>query len=187
MVTLIPLENLGVVLFADLTALERILLEEQVEGLVTAGSLSYVHELIVVPLLAENSLGPNCGPAELTDELGSAALADKCAEEDNSVSAFVDLAVKTPFVVRLFEQILQVASQLGINLVLRASVSHNLNRALELLNRLVKLLLFLADSNRRTTRCASAPRNWGNLRKSLLSANFRLGALWGHNLTLKGR
>ena len=96
-----------------------------------------MHQLIVVPLLAENFLRPNRGPAELTDELSSATLADKCAVKDNCVSAFVDLAVKTPLVVRLFKQLLQVARQLRIYWVLRGGKSHYLNWALEDLYRLV--------------------------------------------------
>ena len=51
MLLAIPLEDLRLVLLFNATALERILLEEQVEGAIATAPFRDVHQLIVVPVL----------------------------------------------------------------------------------------------------------------------------------------
>ena len=65
-------------------------------------------ELIVVPLLAEYTLGPGGLSVEECDDLVAAALANEDTKDDYSVRALIHLAVEAPFVVWIRKELHQI-------------------------------------------------------------------------------
>ena len=124
MLLAVPLEDLGCVFLANGTTFKRILLKEQVEGLITAAVFSHMKELVVVPVLAEYSLRPCRLPLEKLDNILCTALTHERPEEYNSVRAQIHLTVEAPLVVRILQHLLQVSRQLRVHDQLTRSESN---------------------------------------------------------------
>ena len=135
MLLAIPLENLGLVLFANRCAFHAILLKKQVEWPITPASFSHMQQLIVIPVLSKHFFGP-CGlPVEKLGDVLGATRADKRSEEYNCMGGEVHLAVEAPFIVGVLKHLLQVGRKLRVNHRLTRRKSHNrLTRRLRIFN-----------------------------------------------------
>ena len=111
----IPLEDLRLVLFPDASTLKRVLLEEQVYGSISTAAFGDMHQLVVIPVLAQNSLRPGRLAIKEIDDVIRTILTYKGSEEDDGVRTEVHLAVEAPFVIRVLQHLSQVRSELRIN------------------------------------------------------------------------
>ena len=101
MLLAIPGENFRFVFLLWLLALDFILLEEVVDGLVSATASGHVQQLVVVPVLRQHALRPSGLLSKESNVLNGALLADKDTKHDDGVGAPVCLAVEAPLVVRV--------------------------------------------------------------------------------------